>query len=141
MPSKKQKAKPRPNAKATTKRRGPARRRNPVATPPGRGGSSSTERAPNSPDSAIVARDEKYVVLNLDRDPDLDYYVKTSGPGGSEGGDVWASRRAEPGAPKPSPIRITSVGFHVDWDKFNYFIDEDGDVSRKPRRWRRKVPQ
>lgn len=137
MPPKKQPAKSRTNTKATTKRPGPARRRSAVARQPDQGTASSTAPATHSPDSA--AHKEKYVVLNLERDPDLDYYVKTSGPGGREGGDVWAVRRAEPGTPKPKPIRITSVGFHIDWDKFNYFVDEDGDVSRKPRRWNRKA--
>lgn len=136
--AKKQKPKPRSSKTATSKRPARSRRRDVIAKVLGWAKSAGTAPATVSPDSANVAREEKYVVLNLERDPGLDYYVRTSGRGGKDGGDVWATPSPKPGAPKLAPVRVTSVGFHVDWDKFNYFVDADGDVSRTPRRWKRK---
>jgi hypothetical protein len=68
---------------------------------------------------------QKIVKLGITRDPDLMYYIK--------GGDVWASPRKQPGKPKGKPQKIASTGIELDYSKYLYFVDGDGDVARKER--------
>ncbi len=96
---------------------------------------------PTGPRAKPKPADEKYIILKLERDPNLLYYVKTSGAAGRDGADVWTVAPKVEGAPRPTPKRITSLGFHVDLDKFLYLVDGDGDVSRRMRTYRRKNEQ
>jgi len=68
---------------------------------------------------------EKIHKTGIKRDNDLMYYIKT--------GDVWATPRKKPGQPKGKAQKIASVGFDMDYSKYLYYLDGDGDIARKER--------
>lgn len=65
----------------------------------------------------------KIAKLGIRRDPKLIYYIKR--------GDVWASpRKGERG----KAHRVVPCGIDLDYSRYIYFLDSDGDVSAKPRK-------
>lgn len=73
----------------------------------------------------------KIARTNIQRDNDHLYYIK--------GGDVWASPRKLPGKKHAGKARkIASVGLELDYSKYIYYLDADGDVARKGRKNARK---
>ena len=68
---------------------------------------------------------EKIFKTGIKRDNDLMYYIK--------GGDVWATPRKKPGQPKGKAAKVAAAGVEMDYSKFLYYLDGDGDVARKER--------
>jgi len=68
---------------------------------------------------------EKLVKLGIKRDNDMMYYIKS--------GDVYAVPRKKPGQPKGKPQKVANAGIEMDYSKYLYFLDGDGDVARKER--------
>ena len=68
---------------------------------------------------------EKIAKLGIKRDNDLMYYIK--------GGDVWATPRKKPGQPKGKAAKVAAAGIDMDYSKYLYYLDGDGDVARKER--------
>jgi hypothetical protein len=68
---------------------------------------------------------EKIAKTGIKRDNDLMYYIKT--------GDVWATPRKKPGMPKGKAQKIAPAGIEMDYSKYLYYLDGDGDVARKER--------
>jgi hypothetical protein len=68
---------------------------------------------------------EKIAKLGIKRDNDLMYYIKK--------GDVWATPRKKPGQPKGKAQKVASAGIEMDYSKYLYYLDGDGDVARKER--------
>jgi hypothetical protein len=72
-----------------------------------------------------MAGAEKVFKAGVKRDNDLMYYIK--------GGDVWAVPRKKPGEPKGKATKVVPAGIQMDYSKYLYFLDGDGDVARKER--------
>jgi hypothetical protein len=68
---------------------------------------------------------EKIAKTGIKRDNDLMYYIK--------GGDVWATPRKKPGQPKGKAQKIANAGIEMDYSKYLYYLDGDGDIARKER--------
>jgi hypothetical protein len=68
---------------------------------------------------------EKIAKTGIKRDNDLMYYVKS--------GDVWATPRKKPGQPKGKAAKVANAGIEMDYSKYLYYVDGDGDVARKER--------
>src|ERR1044071_4345589 len=68
---------------------------------------------------------EKIFKSGIKRDNDLMYYIK--------GGDVWATPRKKPGQPKGKAQKRAAAGIEMDYSKYLYYLDGDGDVARKER--------
>src|SRR5215467_12049457 len=68
---------------------------------------------------------EKIAKLGIKRDNDLMYYIKT--------GDVWATPRKKPGQPKGKAAKVAAAGIDMDYSKYLYYLDGEGDVARKER--------
>ena len=68
---------------------------------------------------------EKIAKLGIKRDNDMMYYIK--------GGDVWATARKKPGQPKGKAAKVAAAGIEMDYSKYLYYLDGDGDVARKER--------
>jgi hypothetical protein len=68
---------------------------------------------------------EKIAKTGIKRDNDLMYYIKT--------GDVWATPRKKPGQPKGKAAKVANAGIEMDYSKYLYYLDGDGDVARKER--------
>ena len=68
---------------------------------------------------------EKIARTGIKRDNDLMYYIK--------GGDVWATPRKKPGQPKGKAQKVANAGIEMDYSKYLYYLDGDGDVARKER--------
>ena len=68
---------------------------------------------------------EKIAKLGIKRDNDLMYYIKT--------GDVWATPRKKPNQPKGKAAKVAAAGIEMDYSKYLYYLDGDGDVARKER--------
>ena len=68
---------------------------------------------------------EKIAKTGIKRDNDLMYYIK--------GGDVWATPRKRPGQPKGKASKVAAAGIDMDYSKYLYYLDGDGDVARKER--------
>lgn len=68
---------------------------------------------------------EKIAKLGIKRDNDMMYYIK--------GGDVWATPRKKPGQPKGKAAKVAAAGIEMDYSKFLYYLDGDGDVARQAR--------
>lgn len=68
---------------------------------------------------------EKIAKLGIKRDNDLMYYIKN--------GDVWATPRKKPGQPKGKANKVAQAGVEMDYSKYLYYLDGDGDVARKER--------
>jgi len=68
---------------------------------------------------------DKIARLGIQRDNDLMYYIKN--------GDVWATPRKQKGRPKGKAMKVATTGIELDYSKYIYFLDGDGDVERKAR--------
>src|ERR1051325_6315880 len=68
---------------------------------------------------------EKIAKLGIKRDNDMMYYIKS--------GDVWAPPRKKPGQPKGKAAKVAAAGIDMDYSKYLYYLDGDGDVARKER--------
>lgn len=68
---------------------------------------------------------EKIAKTGIKRDNDLMYYIKN--------GDVWATPRKKPGQPKGKAQKVAAAGVEMDYSKYLYYLDGDGDVARKER--------
>lgn len=68
---------------------------------------------------------EKIAKLGIKRDNDMMYYIKT--------GDVWATPRKRPGQPKGKAAKVAAAGVEMDYSKYLYYLDGDGDIARKER--------
>ncbi len=68
---------------------------------------------------------DKIAKLGIKRDNDLMYYIK--------GGDVWATPRKKPGQPKGKATKVAQAGIEMDYSKYLYYLDGDGDIARKER--------
>ena len=68
---------------------------------------------------------EKIAKLGIKRDNDMMYYIKN--------GDVWATPRKKPGQPKGKAAKVAPAGIEMDYSKYLYYLDGDGDVARKER--------
>ena len=68
---------------------------------------------------------EKIAKTGIKRDNDLMYYIKN--------GDVWAPPRKKPNQPKGKAAKVAAAGVEMDYSKYLYFLDSDGDVARKER--------
>ncbi len=68
---------------------------------------------------------EKIAKTGIKRDNDLMYYIKN--------GDVWATPRKKPNQPKGKAAKVAAAGVEMDYSKYLYFLDSDGDVARKER--------
>ena len=68
---------------------------------------------------------EKLVKLGIKRDNDLMYYISK--------GDVYAVPRKKPGQPKGKAQKVANGGIELDYSKYLYYLDGDGDVARKER--------
>jgi hypothetical protein len=68
---------------------------------------------------------EKIAKTGIKRDNNLMYYIKT--------GDVWATPRKQPGQPKGKAAKVAAAGIEMDYSKYLYYLDGDGDVARKER--------
>jgi hypothetical protein len=68
---------------------------------------------------------EKIAKTGIKRDNDLMYYIKN--------GDVWATPRKKPGQPKGKAAKVAAAGVDMDYSKYLYYLDGDGDVARKER--------
>ncbi len=72
-----------------------------------------------------MAAAEKVFKAGVKRDNDMMYYIKT--------GDVWAVPRKKPGEPKGKAQKVVSAGIAMDYSKYLYYLDGDGDVARQAR--------
>ena len=68
---------------------------------------------------------DKIARLGIERDNDLMYYIKD--------GAVWATPRKQKGMPKGKAKKIADTNLELDYSRFIYFVDRDGDVARKAR--------
>jgi len=68
---------------------------------------------------------EKIAKLGIKRDNDLMYYIKK--------GDVWATPRKKPNQPKGKATKVADASIEMDYSKYLYYLDGDGDVARKER--------
>jgi len=68
---------------------------------------------------------EKIAKLGIKRDNDLMYYIKK--------GDVWATPRKKPNQPKGKASKVADANIEMDYSKYLYYLDGDGDVARKER--------
>ncbi len=68
---------------------------------------------------------DKIARLGIERDSDMMYYIKN--------GDVWATPRKQKGQPKGKPQKVASTDLEMDYSRYIYYLDGDGDVARKAR--------
>jgi hypothetical protein len=68
---------------------------------------------------------DKIARLGIERDNDKMYYIKN--------GDVWAVPRKQKGQPKGRAEKVAATGIELDYSRYIYFLDKDGDVARKER--------
>lgn len=68
---------------------------------------------------------DKIARLGIERDNNLMYYIKN--------GDVWAVPRKQPGQPKGRAEKVAATNLDLDYSRYLYFLDSDGDVARKER--------
>jgi hypothetical protein len=68
---------------------------------------------------------EKIARTGIERRDDMMYFIKN--------GDVWAMRRKMPGEPRGRAELIAEAGVEMDYARYLYFVDGDGDVARMDR--------
>jgi predicted transcriptional regulator len=68
---------------------------------------------------------DKIARLGIERDNDMMYYIKN--------GDVWATPRKQKGQPKGKAQKVAATGLEMDYSRYIYYLDGDGDVARKER--------
>ena len=90
---------------------------------PGAGAKVAVPRA--APAVAGPIKDGKLYRTGIKRDANLMYYIKA--------GDIWATPRKQPGKPFGKAVKLTSIGFEMDYTKYLYYVDLDGDIAVKSR--------
>src|ERR1700749_678390 len=80
-----------------------------------------------------MASGEKIAKTGIKRDNDLMYYIKS--------GDVWATPRKKPGQPKGKAQKVAAADIEMDYSKYLYYLDGDGDVARKERQVGARKPK
>src|SRR3984885_12415961 len=80
---------------------------------------------PITPREGLKIMGEKIAKLGIKRDNDMMYYIKT--------GDVWATPRKKPGQPKGKAAKVAAAGIEMDYSKYLYYLDGDGELGRKER--------
>jgi hypothetical protein len=68
---------------------------------------------------------EKVAKTSIQRDNDFMYFIKK--------GDVWRVPRKKPGQPKGKAEKVAAAGVDMDYGKYIYFLDGDGDIARQAR--------
>jgi hypothetical protein len=68
---------------------------------------------------------DKVAKLSIQRDNDYMYFIKK--------GDVWRVPRKKPGQPKGKSEKVAAAGVELDYGRYIYFLDGDGDIARKER--------
>lgn len=68
---------------------------------------------------------EKIAKLGIKREKGMMYYIKS--------GDVWATPLKKPGQPKGRSAKVASAGIDMDYGKYLYYLDSDGDIARNQR--------
>ena len=68
---------------------------------------------------------EKVAKTGVSRDNDFMYFIKK--------GDVWRVPRKKPGQPKGKAEKVSAAGVEMDYGKYIYFLDSDGDIARQAR--------
>jgi hypothetical protein len=68
---------------------------------------------------------EKVAKTGISRDNNFMYYIKK--------GDVWRVPRKQPGQPKGKAEKVSNAGVDMDYGKYIYFLDGDGDIARQAR--------
>ena len=69
---------------------------------------------------------EKVAKLGVNRDNDFMYYIKK--------GDVWRTPRKKPGQTgKGKAEKVAAAGVEMDYGKYIYYLDGDGDIARESR--------
>jgi len=68
---------------------------------------------------------DKVAKLSIQRDNDFMYFIKK--------GDVWRVPRKKPNQPKGKSEKVAAAGVEMDYGKYIYFLDGDGDIARKER--------
>jgi hypothetical protein len=68
---------------------------------------------------------DKVAKLSIQRDNDFMYFIKK--------GDVWRVPRKQPGQPKGKAEKVAAAGIDMDYGKYIYFLDGDGDIARQAR--------
>ena len=68
---------------------------------------------------------DKIARLGIERNNDLMYFIKN--------GDVWAVPRKQPGKPKGKAEKVAATNLDLDYSRYLYYLDGDGDVARKER--------
>jgi len=92
-----------------------------------RGRDVAAPRATGAPTATGLApgKSGKLYRLGIKRDQDVMYFIK--------GGDVWGMPRNQPGKPRGKAFKVASIGFEMDYAKYLYYLDGDGDIAVKPR--------
>src|SRR6185295_18258043 len=93
----------------------------PLSDPPRR----VAHNSPSYREGLTMAAAEKVFQANIKRDNNMMYYIKN--------GDVWAVPRKKPGQPKGKAQKVAAAGIQMDYGKYLYYLDGDGDVARKER--------
>lgn len=68
---------------------------------------------------------EKVAKTSITRDNEYMYFIKK--------GDVWRVPRKKPGQPKGKAEKVAAAGVDMDYGKYIYFLDGDGDIARQAR--------
>ncbi len=68
---------------------------------------------------------DKVAKLSIQRDNEFMYFIKK--------GDVWRVPRKKPGQPKGKADKVAAAGIEMDYGKYIYFLDGDGDIARQAR--------
>ena len=73
----------------------------------------------------FLTMSEKIAKTGIKRDNNLLYFIRK--------GEVWTAPRKKPGEPKGKQVKVASPGIELDYSKYLYFVDADGDVARNAR--------
>jgi len=68
---------------------------------------------------------DKLVRTGIKRDKDTLYWVGADG--------VYGKRRKMPGMPDGKKLKVAPHEVELDYSKYLYFVDKDGDIARKER--------
>jgi len=68
---------------------------------------------------------DKVAKTGITRDNNFMYFIKK--------GDVWRVPRKKPGQPKGKAEKVSAAGIEMDYGKYIYFLDGDGDIARQAR--------
>lgn len=68
---------------------------------------------------------DKIAKLGIKREKGMMYYIKA--------GDVWATPLKKPGQPKGKASKVAAAGIDMDYSRYLYYLDQDGDIARNER--------